>query len=158
MCGQGADGGSEAKGASQTTAEFPGSVEVYLGAEEKYWDGRCVEGDVQGMGYYCDAGGAFHGRTVSVMGGTEEVAEENDGQGWYYGGRERSVWECGRGCSCWGDDAVGRSEDKADVGEGEGESWSVAREDLEGVRAEGFLCGNGSQSAVDKRWRCCLFR
>ena len=117
-----------------------------------------MEGDVQGLECYCYAGGAVYGFTISVVGGVEGVAEEEDGERWYNGGGKRSLWKRGRGCSCCGDDAVGRSEDEADVGEGKRESWSVAYEDLERIRAQGLLCGNGSQSAVDKCWRCCLFR
>ena len=86
------------------------------------------------------------------------MVEEEDGEGWYYGCGERSLWKCGWGHSCWSDDAFGRSEDEIDVGEREGESYCLAGENLEGVRAERFLRGNGSQSAVDKCWRCCLFR
>lgn len=110
------------------------------------------------MDHYCCAGGAVYGYTISVVGGIEGVAEEGDGEGRCYGGGERSLWECCRGRSCWVDDAVRRFENQADVGEGEGEGWSVADEDFEGVRAEGLCRGNGSQSAVDKCWRCCLFR
>lgn len=110
------------------------------------------------MGYYYHAGGAIYGHTVSVVGGVKGVAEEEDGEGWYNGGGERSLWEYGRGRGCWGNDTVGRFEDEADVGEGEGESWSVAGEDYAGVRAKDFLCGNGSQSAVDKCWGCYLSR
>lgn len=96
------------------------------------------------MEYYYFAGGAVYDRSISAVGGVEGLAEEEDGEGCCYGKGERSLWERGRGHSCWGDDAVGRFEDEADVGEGEGESWDAACEYFEGVRAEGFVRGNGS--------------
>ena len=70
------------------------------------------------MGYYCYARGPVYDDTISVVGGIEGVAEEEDGEGWYWGGGERSLWKCGRCRSCRGDDAFGRFEDEADVGEG----------------------------------------
>ena len=96
------------------------------------------------MGCYRDAGGAVHDHTVSVVGGTEGVAEEEIRKGEYYGGGEWSLWERGRRRSCRGYDAVGRSEDEVDVSEGARERWSATDQDFEGVRAQSFLCGDGS--------------
>ena len=110
------------------------------------------------MGYHHHARGAVYSDPVSVVGGIEGVAQEEDGERGYHGSGERSLWECGRGRSCRGDDATGRFEDEADVGEGERAGWSVAGENFEGVRAKGFLFRHGPQSAVDQCWRCCLLR
>ena len=158
MCGSGADGGGEAEGAGETATQFLGRAEVYSGAKEGYRDSGGVEGVVQGMEHHCSARGAVYDHTVPVVGGVEGVAKEEDGKGERHGCGKRSLWQCGRGCSCWGDDAVGRLKNEAYVGEGEREGWGSAAEDLKGVWTECFLCGNGPQSAVDKCWRCCLFR
>lgn len=158
MCGEGADRGGEAKGASGAGAELTGGAAFDSASEAECWFEGGLGGDVQRVEHYCDEGGTLHGHTIPAMGGHEGVENEYYGHADCYSGREWCFWEFGWGGGGRGDDAFGCLEDKDDVGAREAGSGAFDDADSEGVWTKGVLCGHRTENIVDICWWCYLFR
>lgn len=149
MCGQGADGGSEAARAGEPAPEFARRADVYLESAGGARRGACMAGVVPRVEHHYCAGGAVHGNPVPAVGGAEALAASADRAGARVGRGRRVVGQRGGGGGRGGDDAVGCVEDADDAGEGETAHVHHAEEYIAGEWAEGVFRGDRAEDRVD---------